>query len=193
MDSSAMTVITLAAPPPPPAPRLRRIGQVVAVGALACAVALVIGTAVVWSNDAMIRHAIVWPGPLGLGPVTLGFDTRLFGALLSLLGAAPALYALVQLSRLFSAFARGVVFEDENVARIRAIGIALLVKVALSPAIQVLTTLTLTINNPPGARSIALGIEMNHLLTILGGLALIAFASVMREAVRVARENHEFV
>lgn len=188
-----MNVIMLALPPAETPNRLQRIGRVVAIGALVCAAAIVIGTAVLWSSDQLIQRWVAWPSPLGIRPVTINFENRLLGALLSLIGAAPSLYALVQLSRLFSAFARGIIFEDENATRIRAIGIALLVKVALSPLIQVLTTFNLTINNPPHLRVIGLEFELNHLVTILGGLALIAFASVMREAVRLSRENHEFV
>ncbi len=186
-------MVSLALSPKESHDRLWRIGRIVSVGSLVCAAAIVIGIATAWSNDQLIQRWIAWPGPLGIKPITINFSTRVIGALLSLIGAAPFLYALVQLSRLFSAFTQGIVFEIENTTRIRNIGLALLARVALSPIIQVLTTLALTINNPPNARMIGIELEVNQFATVLGGLALIAFASVMREAVRLSRENREFV
>lgn len=188
-----MDTIALALSPADGPHRLRRIGRIVAVGSLVCAAAIVCSTAVVWSNDQLIQRWVAWPSPLGIRPITINFDTRIIGALLSLIGSAPFVYALVQLSRLFSSFARGIVFEIENTTRIRNIGVALLARAALAPIVQILTTLVLTINNPPNARLIGLELEVSNFATVLGGLALIAFASVMGEAVRLSRENSEFV
>lgn len=188
-----MSVIMLALPPNEPPNRLRRIGRVVCIGSLVCAAGMVVGIPILWSNDHLIQRWIAWPSPLGVKPITIHLDTRILGALLSLVGTSPLLYALVQLSRLFSAFARGLVFEDRNAGRIRAIGIALLIKTALSPFIQILTTLNLTINNPPTSRLVGFELEAGHLMTVLGGLALMAFASVMREAARLSSENRGFV
>jgi len=173
--------------------RLHRIGQVVAIGALVCAVVIVVSAPVIWSNDQLIYRWVAWPSPLGLRPITITFGARMIGMLLALVGAIPVLYALVQLSRLFSAFAGGHVFEDDNAARIRSIGLALIAKAALSPPVQILTTLNLTLNNPPDARTIGFEIEAGHLMTVLGGLALIAFATVMRDATRLSQENREIV
>ncbi len=188
-----MSVIVLALPPNEPPNRLRRIGRIISIGSLVCAAAMVASIPILWSDDHLIQRWVAWPSPLGTKPITINVDTRILGALLSLVGASPLLYALVQLSRLFSAFARGLVFEDRNAARIRAIGVALLIKTALSPLLQILTTLNLTINNPPTLRLVGLELEASHLMTILGGLALMAFASVMREAARLSSENRGFV
>jgi DUF2975 family protein len=186
-------VIVLALPPNEPPNRLRRIGRIVSIGSLVCAAAMVASIPILWSNDHLIHRWVAWPSPLGMKPITIHLDTRLLGALLSFVGASPLLYALAQLSLLFSAFARGLVFEDRNAARIRAIGIALLIKTALSPLIQILTTLNLTINNPPTSRLVGFELEVGYLMTVLGGLALMAFASVMREAARLSSENRGFV
>lgn len=173
--------------------RLRRIGHVVAIGALVCAVVIVVSAPVIWTNDHLIHRWVAWPSPLGMRPITITFDTRMVGMLLGLAASLPVLYALVQLSRLFAAFAIGHIFEDDNAVRIRHIGIALIVRAVIAPPVQILTTLNLTINNPPDARTIGFEIEAWHLMTVLGGLALIAFASVMRDAARISQENREIV
>jgi hypothetical protein len=191
-----MNVVMLPLPVPVPAPinaRLRRIGRVVAVGSLLITAAIVFSIPVVWSSDQLIQRWLAWQSPLGVRPITVRFDTRLVGGLISLLGAIPVLFALVELAKLFAAFARGSVFEDANARRIGRIGWALIVKAAVSPFLQILTTYNLTRSNPPDLRMIGFELELGQLLTLLAGIALIAFARIMREAVQLSTENSEFV
>lgn len=191
-----MNVVMLPLPVPVPAPinaRLRRIGRVVAVGSLLITAAIVFSIPVVWSSDQLIQRWLAWQSPLGVRPITVRFDTRLVGGLISLLGAIPVLFALVELAKLFAAFARGSVFEAANARRIGRIGWALIVKAAVSPFLQILTTYNLTRSNPPDLRMIGFELELGQLLTLLAGIALIAFARIMREAVQLSTENSEFV
>lgn len=189
-----MNVVMLALPAPMPTnTRLRRIGRVVAIGSLLSAAAVLLSIPLVWSSDQLIQRWLAWQGPLGTRPITVRFDTRIGGALISLLGAAPVLYALVELAKLFAAFARGRVFEHDNAGRIGRIGWALIAKTALSPFLQILTTFNLTRSNPPDLRMIGFEFELAQLLNVLAGIALIAFARIMREAVRLSTENSEFV
>ena len=179
--------------PVPAEPRLRRIGRVVAVGALLCVAGAVLAVPVLWSSDEMLRHWIATQSPLGARPFTLNLDTRFAGALISLIGLAPVLYALLQLSMLFSRFARGEVFATDNAGRIRRMGLALIVNALISPLVQMLTTINLTRANQPGQIVVMFGIEQSHVLSILSGLALIAFATVMADAVRLWHENSEII
>ena len=188
-----MSVIVFPAPPSAQPNRLRRIGRVVSVGSLICILAAVIGLTALWSSDELIRHWILTQSPLGTRPFTLNPETRLLGALISLVGLAPMLFALLQLAVLFSGFARGDVFVGENARRIRRIGVALIVNAIVSPLVQMLTTVNLTWANVPGQRVVMFGIEQTQVLSVLCGLALIAFASVMAEAVRLWRESSEII
>ena len=176
--------------PVPAEPRLRRIGRVVAVGALLCVAGAVLAVPLLWSSDEMLRHWIATQSPLGARPFTL---TRFAGALISLIGLAPVLYALLQLSMLFSRFARGEVFATDNAWRIRRMGLALIVGALISPLVQMLTTINLTRANQPGQIVVMFGIEQSHVLSVLSGLALVAFATVMADAVRVWHENSEII
>jgi len=179
--------------PTPVEPRLRRIGRIVAAGALVCVAGAVLAVPLLWSSDELLRHWIATQSALGARPFTLNLDTRLAGALISLLGLAPVIYALLQLSMLFSRFARGEVFVTGNASRIRRMGLALIVSALISPLMQMLTTINLTRANQPGQIVVMFGIEQSHVLSVLSGLALLAFATVMADAVRVWHENSEII
>lgn len=179
--------------PVPAEPRLRRIGRIVAVGALVCAAGAVLALPLLWSSDEVLRHWIATQSPLGARPFTLNSGTRLAGALISLTGLAPVIYALLQLSMLFSRFARGEVFVTDNAWRIRRMGLALITNALISPLVQMLTTVNLTRANQPGQIVVMFGFDQSHVLSVLSGLALIAFATVMADAVRLWHENSEIV
>ncbi|QDF38857.1 DUF2975 domain-containing protein [Bradyrhizobium symbiodeficiens] len=177
----------------PVEPRLRRIGRIVAIGALVCVAGAVLAVPLLWSSDDVLRHWIATRSPLGARPFTLHPGTRFVGALISLIGLVPVLYALLQLSMLFSRFARGEVFVTENAWRIRRMGLALIVNALTSPLVQMLTTINLTRANEPGQIVVMFGIEQSHVLSVLSGLALVAFATVMADAVRLWHENSEII
>ncbi len=179
--------------PAPVEPRLRRIGRTVAVGALVCVAGAVAAVPLLWSSDEVLRHWITTQSPLGARPFTLHPGTRLVGALISLVGLAPVLYALLQLSMLFSRFARGEVFVTDNAWRVRRMGLALIVNALMSPLVQMLTTINLTRANEPGQIVVMFGIEQSQVLSVLSGLALVAFATVMADGVRLWHENSEII
>jgi hypothetical protein len=179
--------------PTPVEPRLRRIGRIVAVGSLVCVVGAALAVPLLWSSDDVLRHWIATQSPLGTRPFTLNSGTRFAGALISLIGLAPVIYALLQLSMLFSRFARGEVFVTENAGRIRRMGLALIVNALISPLVQMLTTINLTRANQPGQLVVMFGIEQSQVLSVLSGLALVAFATVMADAVRLWHENSEII
>ncbi|MGY4623705.1 DUF2975 domain-containing protein [Bradyrhizobium sp. USDA 4486] len=179
--------------PVPAEPRLRRIGRIVAVGALVCVAGAVIAVPLLWSSDEVLRHWIATQSPLGARPFTLNPGTRFAGALISLIGLAPVIYALLQLSMLFSCFARGDVFVADNTWRIRRMGLALIANALISPLVQMLTAINLTRANQPGQIVVMFGIDQSHVLSVLSGLALIAFATVMGDAVRLWHENSEII
>jgi hypothetical protein len=56
-----------------------------------------------------------------------------------------------------------------------------------------LTTINLTRANEPGQIVVMFGIEQSHVLSVLSGLALVAFATVMADAVRLWHENSEII
>ncbi|MGT2434496.1 DUF2975 domain-containing protein [Bradyrhizobium betae] len=157
--------------PAPAVPRLRRIGRTVSVGALVCVAGTVIAVPLLWSSDEVLWHWIATQSPLGARQFTLNAGTRFVGALISMIGLAPVIYALLQLSMLFARFARGEVFVTDNAWRIRRMGFALIANALMSPLVQMLTTINLTRANVPGQLVVMFGIEQSQVLSVLSGLS----------------------
>jgi hypothetical protein len=58
---------------------------------------------------------------------------------------------------------------------------------------RTLVILFLTLGNPPGQRTVAIGIGTQDIMCLIVGLLLYAFAFVMKESRRIADENESFV
>lgn len=72
------------------------------------------------------------------------------------------------------------------------VGAALLLALLL-PLTRGLMTVALSLGNPPGQRSLAIGIQWDDCLHILFGAVLLTIARVMAEAQRLADDNAGFV
>lgn len=123
-----------------------------------------------------------------LTPIKHAMFAVLFG-----IGLIPAFYALLNLTRLFSAYAEGRVFSEEIGGYIRNLGIALIASTLLGVLIATLNTLVLTYDNPPGSRSISLGLSSNDYQFVLLGCLFLVIGWVMKEATRQADELGAFV
>lgn len=138
---------------------------------------------------------------LALGPQMAGVSgsivvdgrTRALGAAVSLLPIGVGLYALWQLWRLFAEYGAGRVFGRAALARLKRFAWALLAAALLAPLARAAMSVLLTVGNPPGQRMLVIGFSWNDYLAVLLAAVLIAIATVMAEAVRVAEENESFV
>ena len=63
----------------------------------------------------------------------------------------------------------------------------------LAPVMRSVMSVVFTLSNPPGQRMLALSLSWSDYLAVLLAVVLIAIATVMAEAVRVAEENEGFV
>ena len=145
-----------------------------------------------------------WLSPanvLALGPQMAGVSggivvddrARALGAAVSLLPIAVGLYALWQLWRLFAEYGAGRVFGRAALARLKRFAWALLAAALLAPLVRAVMSVVLTLGNPPGRRQLVVGLSWDDYLAVLLSVVLIAIATVMAEAVRVAEENESFV
>ena len=145
-----------------------------------------------------------WLSPanvLALGPQMAGVSgaivvderTRALGAAVSLLPIAVGLYALWQLWRLFAEYGAGRVFGRAAQVRLQRFAWALLAAALLAPLVRAVMSVVLTMGNPAGQRQLVIGFSWNDYLAVLLAAVLIAIATVMAEAVRVAEENESFV
>ena len=173
--------------------RMRRISIAVQLMAYAGMALLLVGPAVIWAQPDLVRSLVVPQLGLGHRPVALDREALVGGFLAGLTSAAFYAYALWLTARLFGAFGRGDVFSPENVDRLRWLGWTLVAATAATPAARALQTAALTLGNPEGHRFVVVQIEPSTLAALLGGGVVVGFASVLREANRIADENRQFV
>ena len=127
------------------------------------------------------------------GDIAVDDRSRALGAAVSVLPVAVGLYALWQLWRLFAEYGAGRVFGREAQARLKRFAWALLAAALLAPLVRGVMSVVLTLGNPPGQRQLVISLSWDDYLAVLLAAVLIAIASVMAEAVRVAEENEGFV
>lgn len=145
-----------------------------------------------WSPGLMIDYVLheIVPDMPYRAPDTLTLAV-LWGALS--LPLIAGLLLLWHVWRLFGHFAAGRVFDLASVRHLQWLGWGLLCLAAARPLSHTLAVLTLSWHNPPGQRQLLVGISSDHYTLLMLGLVLVAMARIMRESVRVARENAEFV
>lgn len=112
---------------------------------------------------------------------------------LNLLSPLILLLALNQMRQLFGHYAKGEVLSHRCARRIQRIGQGLLALAILPLAVQPIQSVLLTLANPPGQRSVSVGINSEMLFFALAGGLIIVIGWAMREASDVAAENRTFV
>lgn len=135
------------------------------------------------------------PAMAGLGDHPFVIDDRAlaFGALGSLPAIALGLFALWQLWQLFGEYREGRVFSLLAQRLLRRFAWAMLAAALLAPFQRAWVGIVLTLGNPPGQRLLVIELSWNDYVSILSGAVLLAIATVMAEAVRLAEENESFV
>lgn len=175
-----------------PAPRrIRLLAHSVRALSVVGALALVGLLQLFWSQPDWVERVAVqqW----GLRTLQLDLGSRLMGCAASLLPGSMALWAFWQLWSLFGCYARGELLTPRPALHLRRLGLALTGLALALPLSDTLTVLALTWGNPPGQRMLWFHLSSQHYLSLLFGLMLLALATVLAEAARVAREHSEFV
>ena len=117
----------------------------------------------------------------------------MLGFLAAVTPLALFIVAMIEVARMFWGFAAGRIFEIDTARRIRLIGAAVAMLAVVNPLAGLVQSVILTAGNSSEERLVALSIAYQDCATLLAGLALIAFAEVMKEAVRLADENRGFL
>ncbi|ACL06561.1 conserved hypothetical protein [Desulfatibacillum aliphaticivorans] len=115
--------------------------------------------------------------------------SRLLGFAASLPALCVDLYVLNRLRMLFGLYAQGIIFGAGNVRCIRVLGIALLVKQALNPVVQAMTSVALTLPNPPGQRVLQVGFSDANFTALIIGVMVIVVAWIMDEGRKIQEEQ----
>jgi hypothetical protein len=158
------------------------------------AAALVIVPPLFWMQPDWVRSAAASMADLGR-EVTITVDgrARLLGALAGLPAVLLGLYALWHLWRLFGEYAGSRFFGSQAQSHLRRFAWATLLAALFAPLQRALTSVALTLGNPPGQRMLVFGFSSTDYYAILLGAVLLAVATVQSEAARLAEENEGFV
>jgi hypothetical protein len=133
------------------------------------------------------------PVPL---PVLVTHDlpilTRSLAFLAELIPLCTILYGLFRLRALFILYQNGMIFTAKNVSCFRSLGRTLIAWMICDVIRNSLLSMILTMNNPPGKRSITVGLNSADFTGIFVGIVIITIAWVMDEA-RKIQEDQELI
>jgi len=127
------------------------------------------------------------------GPIRVGAQVQVLGALCTLLPGAVLVAALRRLWQVFSEYAEGRVFSHRALVSLRGFAWWLLVDTAVSPVYGALLSVLATWENGPGRRQLQVNFGSDDYVTLMFGLVVLAISTVMVEAARVAEDNEGFV
>ena len=144
-----------------------------------------------WTSPESIEQ--LGPSIAGVRELTIDSRAMRLGAAVSMLPVALSLYGLWQLWCLFALYALGRVFDADALRRLRRFAWAVFAGALMAPLIRAAMSVVLTLGNPPGRRQLVIGLSWDDYLVVLLAIVLIAIATVMAEAVRLAQENAGFV
>jgi hypothetical protein len=169
-----------------PPDRLRRLSLVARLSAAACLAMAALPFVVVplvWLNDAMLAAAPDMAGaPLPSAPF------RTLGILASLLPALPMVWRLWRLRQFFRRLASGDVLAAAGARDLRAFGLALLARVALTPLAGAGASVAASWERGAGARRLALRVGDGDLALLLVAAVVTVAAWALAEAAEIADE-----
>jgi hypothetical protein len=187
-----MTAPALAPPRTSPQPRFKRIALfarwlVAAGGALFTLNAL--GTWIFPDYAVRIIESLV--SVKILAPLS-GFS-RLAYVLWDIPSLTVILVALRHLWQLFGEYLHSRIFSARALISLRGFARWTLAAAFWSPIYRAVLSVIATWNNGPGKRELNIELSSNDYLVLLLGVVLLAIASVMVEAARIAKDNEGFV
>lgn len=112
---------------------------------------------------------------------------------LSLISPLILLHTLNEMRKLFDAYVAGDVLTEGSAKLILRIGQGFLALAIVPFLLRPIQSVLLTMANPPGQRSLAIGIDSDMLFFALAGGLITVIGWAMRAASEVAAENKAFV
>jgi len=106
---------------------------------------------------------------------------------------ALLLMGIWQAKRCFSEFAQGQVFTAEATGHLRRFAGWVAAAALAAIVAAALTSVLLTLHNPPGARHVAIGLSSNQVFTLFFAALVWLMADVIGQGQALAEENARFV
>ena len=171
--------------------RLRRMALFVRILIVIGALLAVGCTVWVWIVPGHAHSQIKEAADVDIDQMTL--HTQVAGGLWTLLPVGIALLALQRLWRLFGEYAQARVFSRRALLSLRDFARCVLAMAFVSPIYGAVLSVIVTFDRKPGTRELNLQFTSGDFTMLLIGAVLLAIASVMAEAARVAEDNAGFV
>ncbi len=122
-------------------------------------------------------------------PQSLSLHSRLLCFAASLIPLCVEMAGIVILIRLFRLYERMSIFNATNVACFRKLGKILLAQALAGVLYIPLLSLAITMDNPPGTRRIAIGIDSLDMTALVAGTMIIVISWVMEEGRKLEDEQ----
>jgi hypothetical protein len=173
--------------------RIRRISRLMVWACLGLVTLLPIALVVYWASATAADLAVQGNLPAGAiqGPLLLW--QRVAAAAVTGVPLALLLLGVWQAKRCFAQFAQGHVFTAQATGYLRSmagwVAAAALAAIVAGTVVSVL----LTLNNPPGMRSLAVGVSSNHVFTLFFAALVWLMADVIGQGQALAEENERFI
>lgn len=162
---------------------------------LCSAVLIALPLALVWLWVDFGRFAPLLAQRAGV-PIVMDNVTSLqrwLGFTVSAVPMALTLYGVWHLRQLFRHFRDGELFSDATTRHLFAFAVMLFLSALASPVASALTSVVLTMGNPPGQRALSLQLGSGQLAMLFLGGVFTVIAWIMREGHKLAIENREIV
>ncbi|MBS0288776.1 MAG: DUF2975 domain-containing protein [Proteobacteria bacterium] len=133
--------------------------------------------------------------PFGIpkGHYTFNFFSKLLGFGISLIPTILVMILIYKLSKLFNNYAKGIVFNKDNVKYYKQLGQGMFVLAFINFLSPALLSLALSFQNPPGTRFISLSLGTPQLFPILVGLVIIGISYVMEKAHQLEEDAQHII
>jgi len=186
-----MTALPRQGLPPELQTRLRRLALVVR-ALIVIGVVATIGCLVwIWAMPGHAHSQIKEAAGVDIDQMAL--HTQVAAGLWTLLPTGIVLLGLLRLWQLFGEYALGRVFSHRALVSLRGFARCVLASAFASPIYGAVLSVIITFDRRPGTRQLNLQFSSNDYTMLLIGAVLLAIASVMAEAARVAEDNAGFV
>ena len=185
--------MTVMPAPPPSLDRFIRLAKIMEwVTAIGIVLITVLAVAAVVYADWTRNLALAKLGQAGM-TIRITPIGQALAAIVVAIPLAVMLVGLFAVKRMFSDFAHGDILTARAAGHLRTFAATILLQAPLSPLVSAGLSAALTFGDPSGRKAIMIGLSLNDYFALVIGGVLLATATIMREAARVAEENASFV
>lgn len=192
-STSTSTSLLATAPAADHLQRIRRISRVMALACVVLIVLLPLAVIYYWATTSTPELAM--QGNLAPGVIQLPLQPwqRVAAAAITGVPLGLLLMGLWQARLCFAQFSQGQVFSALATARLRRFAGWVAAAAFAAMLAAAVMSVVLSLNNPPGARQLAIGISSNHVFTLFFAGVVWLMADIIGQGQTLAEENERFV